>query len=152
MTRPANKAPLLLSVLFLGVSSIAMMANELAFHFFQSGMMKDTFNKIPGATIGFFEAHGLAFLWVVFLYREMKKGRITDLNIYAALVHALLGFANTLFWKDAIVRFDMLTAGIITTILHYLLTLIHLFVYIKQTPKADREQAPKTTADMGIKK
>lgn len=143
MKRRANKTLLLLSVIFLGISSIVMMTNELAFHFFQTGMMKNTFDKIPGATIGFFEAHGLAFLWAVFFYREQKKERIPDLNLYAAIVHALLGFANTIFWKDAFERFDLLTAGIITTILHYILTMLHLIVFVRQIPKPDSEQRQK---------
>jgi len=122
---------LLITIIFLGLSSAGMMLNELAFRFFEIGLINNIVLNMPGATIGFFEAHGLAVLCAFFLYCERKKNWTADLNLYAAVIHTFLGFANIIFWNDAFTRFGILAAGIITTALHLILTVLNLVSFAK---------------------
>lgn len=70
----------------------------------------------PDSTIGFVEAHGLALIMGVLLWRAAAS---RSWHMTAAAVHVLLGTANLVFWP-IFTHADMLAAGYITTSLHWL--------------------------------
>lgn len=121
-----NKVSIVTSILFLGVASVIQMINELAFHFFNRGGLKEALSGMPGATIGFFEAHGLASIWVIYFIAKFRQRAYVETHVFASAVHFLLGTANSIFWNDSFVRFDMIMIGWISTILHFVLVMLHL--------------------------
>ena len=68
----------------------------------------------PNSTIGFVEAHGLAFIIGIRLWLAPP---LRIWHFTAAAVHVLLGTANLLFWQ-LFVSADMLAVGYVSTILH----------------------------------
>jgi hypothetical protein len=77
----------------------------------------------PHTGVGFIEAHGLALIFGVLLWRAAP---VREWRLAAAAVHALLGAANLVFWQFFIAA-DMLAAGYITTSLHWLFVALQLF-------------------------
>jgi hypothetical protein len=88
----------------------------------------------PHTGVGFIEAHGLALIFGVLLWRAAPA---RSWSLTAAAVHALLGAANLVFWQFFIAA-DMLAAGYITTSLHWLFVAIQLFA----ATTAPRASAP----------
>lgn len=121
-----NKVSALISIIFLGVASAIQMTNELLYHFFNTGNLKNTLSQMPGATIGFFEAHGLAFIWVVYFFIKLSQKDFREIHVFAITVHFLLGFANSIFWHDIFVRYDHVNLGVISTVLHFALVALHI--------------------------
>lgn len=76
----------------------------------------------PHSVIGFVEAHGLALILGVLLWRAEP---LRSWHLTAAAVHVLLGTANLVFWQIFIAA-DMLTGGYITTSLHWLFVALQL--------------------------
>ena len=68
----------------------------------------------PDAAIGFVEAHGLALICSVLLWRAAP---LRSWHLTGAAVHALLGTANLVFWQ-LFVSGDVLLMGYVTTALH----------------------------------
>ncbi|PJZ57538.1 hypothetical protein [Leptospira barantonii] len=82
--------------------------------------------------IGFFEAHGLAFILGFHLFRA-KPERIWHLTAMAA--HMTMGTANLLFWKSFIVS-GSIPMGYGTTGMHWFFVLLQLIAAIR-TPKEE---------------
>jgi phosphoglycerol transferase MdoB-like AlkP superfamily enzyme len=101
---------------FLLMAGGMAMLSELLGYFWNVGPQARTFHKSP-YTVGGFEAHGLAVLIAILLYRAGAKDQKRWWHLYAALVHMLLGGANLLFWRT-FVYFKAIALGIITTIAH----------------------------------
>ncbi len=76
----------------------------------------------PHAAIGFVEAHGLAFIIGVLLWRA-EPVRLWHLT--AAAVHVLLGTCNLVFWQIFITA-DALLMGYVTTSLHWTFVALQL--------------------------
>ena len=75
-------------------------------------------------TIGGFEAHGLAIILGVLLFRAAK---LADRSLWHALglsVHLLLGTANLMFWSSFL-ELDVLMIGVVTTALHSVFICAH---------------------------
>jgi hypothetical protein len=77
----------------------------------------------PLAGIGFIEAHGLAFILGILMWRA-EPSRAWHLT--AAAIHTLLGSANVAFWQFFIAS-DMLRVGYVTTTLHGLFVVLQMF-------------------------
>jgi len=89
---------------------------ELQGHFAAKGLYADFLAHLP-YTIGFFEAHGLAFLiGLLFLSMTIPRPH-KHWHLFAVGVHALLGIANLLFW-GSFIYFGLTTPGLIATLLH----------------------------------
>jgi phosphoglycerol transferase MdoB-like AlkP superfamily enzyme len=101
---------------FLLVIGGIQMLFELLGHFFGIGPLATAFVNSP-YTIGFFEAHGMAVLAAILLFRGISLEKRRFWHLYAALVHCLLGSANLLFWASFI-HFGFIPAGIIATAVH----------------------------------
>ncbi len=83
----------------------------------------------PHAAIGFVEAHGLALIIGVLLWRAPPQ-RVWHLT--ATAVHVLLGTANLAFWQ-LFVASDMLMVGYVTTVLHGLFAILQLVAAMSAT-------------------
>lgn len=107
---------------FLILASAGGLATDIAGSFFGRGAEAALLADAPGAGIGFIEAHGLAVIIGVTMWRIAYS-----LNWHALLaaVHALLGAANLLFWQFFIAA-DVLMVGYATTAAHWLFVVVHL--------------------------
>lgn len=76
----------------------------------------------PSLGIGFVEAHGLALILGVLLWRAPTTA---DWHLTGAAIHLLLGASNVVFWQ-IFVTTHTLPMGWVTTALHGLLVVLHL--------------------------
>ena len=104
------------AIFLIGIGSLQMVF-ELLSHFGGTGPLTERFFASP-YTIGFFEAHGLAVLMGVLLWRASAEPQ-KFWHGFAAITHILLGGANLLFW-DSFVQLDFALPGMIATVFHAL--------------------------------
>jgi hypothetical protein len=114
MTATIRRTILRANALFLLVAAAGGFASDVRGAFFGSGPVGVILSAAPHAAIGFIEAHGLALIIGVLLWRA-EPTRVWHLT--AASVHVLLGTANLVFWQ-IFVAADMLAVGYVTTALH----------------------------------
>ncbi|MCL4859634.1 MAG: hypothetical protein KJZ93_09520 [Caldilineaceae bacterium] len=129
--RPANigwpagsTAALVSDALFLLVMGALFAFFELLSHFFAIGPQGDRFYGSP-YTIGFFEAHGLAALIGLLLFRALRHADRQFWHGFALAVHLLLGGANLTFW-GIFTFFGLEMQGVMVTSVHALFVLWHL--------------------------
>lgn len=91
------------------------MLSELAGHFLGIGPLASTLGSPH--TIGGFEAHGLAVLIAVLLFRGSRSAESKQWHVFGFGTHLFLGTANILFWAS-FVQHGVVPVGIVTTILH----------------------------------
>jgi hypothetical protein len=106
----------------LGLSGSVAMLSEVAGHFFGTGPLAAT--QGSPHTIGGFEAHGLAVLLAVLLFRA---GGLADRGLWHAVglsTHLLLGATNILFWPSFAYQ-GMVSVGVVTTMMHILFVVAH---------------------------
>lgn len=82
--------------------------------------------------IGGFEAHGLAFILGVLLFKAEAK---RSWHITAVAIHSLLGIANVLMW-GIFISVNSLQMGYITTAMHCIFVLLEL-VAVFQSSEQD---------------
>ena len=111
---------------FLLLASAGGFTADILGAFFDRGPVAAVISKAPHAAIGLVEAHGLAFIIGVLLWRA-EQARCWHLT--AVAVHALLGAANIAFWA-VFVASDMLTTGYVTTSLHALFAALQLWAAV----------------------
>jgi hypothetical protein len=119
-THPSSTTTLCRTVLlfnggFLALTGGVQMVFELLSHFMGKGPYGRLFAHSP-YTIGFVEAHGLAFLIGLLLIRVAANPQ-PHWPLFAIGVHLLLGGANLLFW-DSFVQFGLVIPAVIATLLH----------------------------------
>lgn len=107
---------------FLILASAGGLATDIAGSFFDRGAEAKLLADAPGAGIGFIEAHGLALIIGVTMWRMAYSRKW---HAFLAAVHALLGTANLLFWQFFIAA-DVLIVGYATTAAHWLFVVAHL--------------------------
>jgi hypothetical protein len=117
-----RKALLVADATFLLVASTGGMIADLAGAFAGIGPQRNVLGPAPYAAIGFVEAHGLAFILGVLLWRAEP---VRSWHFAAGAVHVLLGTSNLLFWQIFIAT-DMLAMGWVTTVLHWLFVALQL--------------------------
>jgi hypothetical protein len=122
MTITTRQYILRANAIFLLVASSWGLSADLAAAFVGIGPQRPIIGAAPHAAIGFVEAHGLAFIVGVLLWRA-ESTRLWHLT--ATAVHVLLGTSNLVFWQIFIAA-DMLAGGYITTALHFTFMLLHL--------------------------
>lgn len=91
-------------------------------NFFGLGPVARLVAEAPYAGLGFIEAHGLAFILGILMWRAQPA---RGWHLAAAAIHALLGTANLVFWQLFIVS-DMLLVGYVTTALHGLFVVLQM--------------------------
>ncbi|OAP34619.1 hypothetical protein AU381_24825 [Sinorhizobium glycinis] len=104
------------------IASTGGLAVDIAGSFFARGPEALLLDGVPGAAIGFIEAHGLAFILGVMLWRAESA---RSWHVVGAVVHLLLGTANFLFWQFFTLT-GTLAAGYVTTSLHGFFVFGHL--------------------------
>ena len=107
---------------FLILASAGGLATDIAGSFFGRGAEATLLADVPGAGIGFIEAHGLALIIGVTLWHIAYS---RNWHVLLAAVHVLLGTANLLFWQFFIAA-DVLVVGYVTTAAHWLFVVAHL--------------------------
>jgi len=105
--------------------------------FFGLGPVGRVVAQAPDAGLGFIEAHGLAFILGILLWRAQPS---PGWHLTAAAIHTLLGTANLVFWQLFITA-DMLTVGYVTTALHGLFVALQLYA-ANAALASDRYRAP----------
>ena len=122
------------NAVFLLAASAGGMISDLIGAFLLRGPIGVVVEKVPHAAIGFVEAHGLAFIIGVLLWRA-EPARLWHGT--AAAVHVLLGTSNLVFWP--LFGFaGMLIVGYVTTVLHGVFATLQLVAALRT-----RLQAPK---------
>lgn len=124
-----NKAVLKLNAFFLILIGSLQMVFESLSHFTGTGPLADRFTQSP-YTIGFFEAHGLAILMGILLWRASQRPE-KFWHQLAVLIHILLGGANLLFW-DSFVQLDFVLPGIVATIFHGIFIFTEAYCTLRQ--------------------
>lgn len=122
MTTNARTILLRANAIFLLLASSWGMWADLSGAFLGIGPQRPILAVAPHAAIGFVEAHGLAFIFGVLLWRAEA---VRAWHITAAAVHVLLGTSNLVFWQIFIAT-DMLAGGYLTTGLHWSFVTLHL--------------------------
>jgi len=122
MTLATRRFILRANATFLLIASCGGMWADLAGAFLGIGPQKAILGSAPHAAIGSVEAHGLAFIIGVLLWRAEPA---RPWHLTAAVVHVLLGTSNLVFWRIFIAT-DMLAAGYGTTSLHWLFVALQL--------------------------
>lgn len=107
---------------FLILASAGGLATDIAGSFFGRGAEAVLLADAPGVGIGFIEAHGLALIIGLTMWRIAYS---VNWHAFLAAVHALLGTANLLFWQFFIAS-DVLIVGYATTAAHWLFVVAHL--------------------------
>ncbi|TPI68443.1 hypothetical protein FJ420_19110 [Mesorhizobium sp. B3-1-3] len=107
---------------FLLLASAGGLFTDIAGSFFGRGPEAILLGDAPGTGIGFIEAHGLALIIGVTLWRIAYS---RNWHAVLAAVHILLGTANLLFWQFFVAA-DVLVVGYVTTTAHWVLVVAHL--------------------------
>jgi hypothetical protein len=107
---------------FLLAASAGGFASDVRGIFFGLGPVARIVAEAPYSGIGFIEAHGLAFILGILMWRAQPT---RDWHLAAAAIHVLLGSANLVFWQLFIVS-DMLLVGYVTTALHGLFVVLQM--------------------------
>jgi hypothetical protein len=123
MMSPSTRIGLLrANAVFLLVASASGMINDLIGAFLLRGPVGLVVEKAPHAAIGFVEAHGLAFIIGILLWRA-EPSRLWHAT--AVAVHLLLGTSNLMFWP-LFAFADIMMVGYVTTALHGVFAVSHL--------------------------
>lgn len=107
MTTTVRQLILRANALYIGVAGCAGMIFDIRGVLYGLGPQGRALADAPHAGIGFVEAHGLAVILAVVLWRARPERAA---HLTALAVVALLGTANLAFWQ-AFVAMDALTMG-----------------------------------------
>jgi len=114
--------------LFLGIAATgALFTADLPGAFSGGGPMGGVLAPNPALAIGMVEAHGLAIILAVLLWRATS---LRSWHFTGAAIHALLGVCNLVFW-NLFVMTQSLTLGYVTTGLHIIFFLLQLSAAMK---------------------
>jgi hypothetical protein len=106
------------NAVFLIVAAVgAWVTADFPASFSGSGPIGPLIAHQPALGIGFIEAHGLAIILGVLLWRAAST---TSWHLTGAAIHLLLGTCNVIFWQLFIAT-DTLPMGWVTTVMHALL-------------------------------
>jgi hypothetical protein len=112
---------------------------ELLSHFFGVGPWGRIFAG-SHYTIGFLEAHGLAFLIGLLLIFVAAAEPKRFWHGFAACVHVLLGGANLLFWSS-FVYWGLVPMGVVATAFHGLFLTMQLFFFVRTSTDERKDQS-----------
>ncbi|EMJ92634.1 hypothetical protein [Leptospira alstonii] len=137
MTLTTRKLLLRINGIMLIFAAIAgLFSMDILGIFFAKGPAARLFEGQEYIGIGSLEAHGLALILGVLLFRAEPT---RSWHITAVAIHTLLGTANILLWQIFIVV-DSLPMGYITTIMHWCFVLIQLIAAFQSEPDTDGER------------
>lgn len=122
MTTTVRQLILRAEALYIGIAGFAGVIFDIRGVLYGLGPQGRALAAAPHAGIGFVEAHGLAVILAVVLWRS-KSDRAAHLTALAVV--ALLGTANLAFWQTFIAM-DALAMGYLTTALHWTFVALNL--------------------------
>jgi hypothetical protein len=122
MTATVRQLILRANALYIGVAGFAGVIFDIRGVLYGLGPQGRALADAPYAGIGFVEAHGLAVILAVVLWRTRPERAA---HLTALAVAALLGTANLAFWQ-AFIAMDALTMGYVTTALHWTFVALNL--------------------------
>jgi len=137
----ARQLLLRLNAMFLLVAASGGLVTDLVGAFFAKGPQAIVLARAPHAAIGFVEAHGLALILGVLLWRALPSRAS---HFTAAAVQVLLGTANLVFWQ-VFGAADMLVTGYVTTMLHWIFVGLQLFAALTFEAPRFAKLAPRGT-------
>ena len=130
MTTTVRQLILRANALYIGVAGCAGMIFDIRGVLYGLGPQGRALAEAPYAGIGFVEAHGLAVILAVVLWRARPERAA---HLTALAVVALLGTANLAFWQ-AFVAMDALSMGYVTTALHWTFVALNLAAAVQLNP------------------
>ena len=130
MSPTVRRLVLRANALYIGVAGFAGVIFDVRGVLYGLGPQGRALADAPHAGIGFVEAHGLAVILAVVLWRA-RPDRAA--HVTALAVAALLGTANLAFWQ-AFVAMDALTMGYVTTALHWTFVALNLAAAVQLNP------------------
>ena len=120
---------------YIGLAGIvALIAWDIPGSFFGSGPQARILGDSLHAGIGFVEAHGLAIILGVLLWRATPE---RSWHYVGLAIAVLLGASNLAFWQLFIVG-DVLVAGYVSTALHWTFAVLHVVCLVSA-----REPTPR---------
>jgi len=122
------------NALYIGVAGFAGVIFDIRGVLYGAGPQGRALAAAPFAGIGFVEAHGLAVILAVVLWRARPERAA---HLTALAVVALLGTANLAFWQ-AFIAMDALVMGYLTTALHWTFVALNLAAAIQVNPAISR--------------
>jgi len=134
MTASVRHLILRANALYIGVAGFAGVIFDLRGVLYGAGPQGRALAAAPYAAIGFVEAHGLAVILAVVLWRARPERAA---HLTALAVGALLGTANLAFWQ-AFIAMDALVMGYLTTTLHWTFVALNLAAAIQVNPAIPR--------------
>lgn len=137
MTMKSRTLILRVNAIFLVAASTGGLFMDVSGIFFGRGPQSGILSAAPHAGIGFIEAHGLALILGVLLWRAVPVRRW---HLTAVAIHILLGTANLVFWSVFVVS-DMLAVGYGTTALHW--TFVVLQALAAAAERSGQPDAPR---------
>src|SRR5262245_60547834 len=115
---------------YVGMAGAAGFLFDLRGIFLGLGPQGRILEAAPYAGIGFLEAHGLAAILGVVLWRAVAERRW---HLTALSMDVLLGTSNLVLWQIFIAA-DILPVGYITTTLHWTFAMLQLLaIFLPQT-------------------
>ena len=120
----------------LGLFAVPSVIADARAIWLDAGPLTAVLRGMPGAGIGFFEAHGLAAIlafWFLYVGRKQPSPERTW-HFTAAATHALLGASNIALWQIFLVT-DMLVMGYVSTTVHLVFAALQ-FVTGLRAPRA----------------
>jgi hypothetical protein len=125
---------------YLGVAAIAaLLFMDLPGILFGRGPAGTILNAAPYAGVGMVEAHSLAFILAVLLWRAAPS---RAWHLTALSVSLPLGIANLAFWQ-IFVATDALAMGYVTTTLHWTFVALQLLAI-----RSTGDRVPSLTRDL----
>ena len=134
MTATVRHLILRANALFIGVAGFAGVIFDIRGVLYGAGPQGRALAAAPYAGIGFVEAHGLAVILAVVLWRAKPE---RSAHLTALAVVTLLGTANLAFWQ-AFIAMDALVMGYLTTALHWTFVALNLAAAIQVNPAIPR--------------
>jgi hypothetical protein len=129
------------AVLYVNGAFLALMGGlfgifDLLSYWFGSGPLGELYFNVP-MTVGLFEAHGLALILGLLLLRAARSQPSAIWHLVGAGIHILLGSSNLIFWSLFLI-WDVVTAEIVVTSIHWLLAAVQLVCIWRARVEAER--------------
>ncbi len=138
MTDTTRRRILRANAIFLMLFGGSAFLLDLKAHFTGSGAQAVLTSAAPHTMVGFVEAHGLAFIIGVVLWRALPT---RAWHLTAASVHVLLGVSNLVFWQIFIAA-NLLPLGYVSTGFHFLFVVLHLWAAAGAVPSPASRPVP----------
>jgi hypothetical protein len=122
MTTTLRRALLRTNAIYIGGAASIALVFDIRGVLYGLGPQGRLLASAPHAGIGFVEAHGLALILAVLLWRAAPA---RSWHLTATALEVLLGTCNLAFW-EMFVATDALAAGYVTTTLHWIFVVVQL--------------------------